>query len=183
MYIEGAKRWAHTLLSTSLTHPWKPLRPMSVGAPWPLATLCHPPPLSALTVRKGPCRPFPQRSLPLRVAGCPTAAPYAPLKPSPPLPPFAELLVQRPPRCSDGDRPYLTAAAVAAAAAAATATAPNRMGRVEGRGGTDEGAGTRAEESERETSMERKGVEGRRGVDALEEGRWGMRERCGSSQH
>lgn len=28
----------------------------------------------------------------------------------------------------------------------------------------------------------RKGDEGARGVDALEEGRWGVRERCGSSK-
>lgn len=29
----------------------------------------------------------------------------------------------------------------------------------------------------------RRGEEGARGVDALEEGRWGVRERCGSSKY
>lgn len=141
---------------------------------------------------------------PLRIAGYPTAAPYAPLKhPSPPL--------SLPSYSSSGPLDVLTVTDPTLLAAAATA--PNRMGRVEGRGGADEGAGTKSRnerqgereierdrdrvrererervgerESEREREAEtatvRKGVEGLRGVDALEEGRWGVRERCRSSE-
>jgi len=121
---------------------WRPLVPRSTLYYYPPAALPSPsgkvPAAHSLTLSLS------------RATGCPTAAPYAPLNPltaSPAFPP--ELLVQRPPRCSDGDRPYLTAAA---------ATAPNRVGRVEGRGGTDESAGTREAETSgngRETEMGR----------------------------
>lgn len=96
VHAGGAKRRAHTLLSTSLTHPWKPLRPMSADTPQsPRSTLYYPPRRPALIVRKGPCRssfphlfprPAPRRmpdSGPLR----PFESPF-PLYPSPVRPPL-----------------------------------------------------------------------------------------------
>lgn len=89
----------------------------------------------------GPLRPF--ESL---------ASSLAPLFP-------LELLVQRPPRCSDGDRPYLTAAATAAL---------NRVGRVEGEPTRASEAGTWR--SERETEMERETTTLRKGGGGSEGG-------------
>lgn len=99
---------------------WRPLAPRPYAIP-PLSLSLRP----TFIVRKGPCRPFPHPS-PSPRHRMPDSGPLRPfeslassLAPLSPL----ELLVQRPPRCSDGDRPYLTAAATAAL---------NRVGRVEG---------------------------------------------------
>lgn len=113
---------------------WRPLAPRYAVSP-PAA---QPSPSGKVPAARSLIAP------PLRIAGYPTAAPYAPLKhPSPPaFPP--KLLVQRPPRCSDGDRPYLTRRR-------RHRTEPNG----EGRGSRGSRRGRRDEEQKRETGRER----------------------------
>lgn len=97
VHAGGAKRRAHTLLSTSLTHPWKPLRPMSADTPRsPRSTLYYPP--------SSPCPHRPERSPPF------VPSPLPPPRPAPrrmpdsgPLRPFESPF----PLCPSSTRPPL----------------------------------------------------------------------------
>lgn len=127
------------------TPVWKPLRPMSARAPRGpslyVVLLYRPPPLFSLSLlspsssRKVPAARFLTPTPRCRMPDSGPLRPFGSLSPASPL--AAELLVQRLPRCSDGDRPYLTAAA----------TAPNPSSDGRGVGG---GRGTRRGRRERE---------------------------------
>lgn len=159
-----------------------------MGAPWPLALRCTTiPPPSLLSLCSRPHRPersLPPVSSPLpRAAGCPTAAPYAPLNPSPPPRPCP------PSYSSSGSLDVLTVTDPTLPPPPPHRTRVVRVEEREGEGEPNEGVGNersrnrRKRDRQREMEGERtvtartagRGMRDRGGLDALEEGRWGVR--------